>query len=311
MGSVYSYLRSFFTSGTTSTSLETDRTAIFSPSPDAIQEVLRRMDLGGPLQSCGRRVPAKCELRDLGDGRLVKSGHTVSLAEARAMVFIRERTSIPVPKITMVFTYDSVVHIVMELVEGITLTDAVLRKLISSDDLHTVVVQLRDIIDTIRALGRCTAHTEFGSWPIGPYTNTYFCDLRPAGPFHSVDEFHAYWLKVVDNTKYMADKPVSKALQDVARRDASSTATKAGPVLTHGDLAPRNIIVRNGLIVAVLDWEAFGWYPEFWETMGLRNGGLTVGLKSKLREVFGEEPDVAATYRYILASLDSPQAHYR
>ncbi|POR32750.1 Putative phosphotransferase enzyme family protein [Tolypocladium paradoxum] len=36
-------------------------------------------------------------------------------------------------------------------------------------------------------------------------------------------------------------------------------------VFTHGDIAARNIMVRDGRIVALLDWEFAGWYPEYWE----------------------------------------------
>ena len=37
-------------------------------------------------------------------------------------------------------------------------------------------------------------------------------------------------------------------------------------VFTHGDIAPRNILVNDCLdISAVLDWENSGWYPYYWE----------------------------------------------
>ena len=36
-------------------------------------------------------------------------------------------------------------------------------------------------------------------------------------------------------------------------------------LLTHSDIAPRNILVRDGKIVAILDWELSGFYPEYWE----------------------------------------------
>ena len=36
-------------------------------------------------------------------------------------------------------------------------------------------------------------------------------------------------------------------------------------VLTHGDLVPRNILVKNGRIVGIIDWEMAGFYPEYWE----------------------------------------------
>ncbi len=36
-------------------------------------------------------------------------------------------------------------------------------------------------------------------------------------------------------------------------------------VLTHGDLHPSNIIIHNGHISAILDWEHAGYYPVWWE----------------------------------------------
>ena len=36
-------------------------------------------------------------------------------------------------------------------------------------------------------------------------------------------------------------------------------------VMTHGDLHPRNIIIKNYKIAAIIDWEHAGFYPEYWE----------------------------------------------
>ena len=41
-------------------------------------------------------------------------------------------------------------------------------------------------------------------------------------------------------------------------------------VFTHGDIAPRNIMVdEDGRILALLDWESAGWYPDYWEYANL------------------------------------------
>jgi hypothetical protein len=41
-------------------------------------------------------------------------------------------------------------------------------------------------------------------------------------------------------------------------------------VFTHGDIAPRNIMVdKSGRILALLDWENAGWYPDYWEYANL------------------------------------------
>lgn len=36
-------------------------------------------------------------------------------------------------------------------------------------------------------------------------------------------------------------------------------------VLTHGDLLPQNIIVRDGRITGIVDWEYSGFFPEYLE----------------------------------------------
>jgi thiamine kinase-like enzyme len=39
-------------------------------------------------------------------------------------------------------------------------------------------------------------------------------------------------------------------------------------VFTHGDLRPANIIVTStspAKVVAIVDWEQAGWYPDYWE----------------------------------------------
>ena len=36
-------------------------------------------------------------------------------------------------------------------------------------------------------------------------------------------------------------------------------------VFTHGDLDPRNILVEDGHVSGIFDWEQSGWYPKYWE----------------------------------------------
>ena len=34
---------------------------------------------------------------------------------------------------------------------------------------------------------------------------------------------------------------------------------------THSDIAPRTILINDGKIAAIVDWESADWYPEYWE----------------------------------------------
>lgn len=36
-------------------------------------------------------------------------------------------------------------------------------------------------------------------------------------------------------------------------------------VFTHNNLAPRNILVRDGHVVGIVDWEFSGFYSQYWE----------------------------------------------
>ena len=36
-------------------------------------------------------------------------------------------------------------------------------------------------------------------------------------------------------------------------------------VFTHADFRPTNVIVKDGHVAGIIDWEMAGWYPEHWE----------------------------------------------
>lgn len=52
--------------------------------------------------------------------------------------------------------------------------------------------------------------------------------------------------------------------EGLAKISPSPSSNKA--VFTHGNIAPRNIMVDSeGHIIALLDWESSGWFPDYWE----------------------------------------------
>ncbi|RPD71813.1 hypothetical protein L226DRAFT_537810 [Lentinus tigrinus ALCF2SS1-7] len=251
---------------------------------------------------------------NLGDGRLVKTGHRTSLEEAYAMVFVRAHTTIPVPKVFMVFKYAGLVHIVMELVPGTALREAVYYDadgapttgdgMVTNEQLHGIMLQLRKIVEELRDLGRRFPPTRLmlGSLSGGRYTNTYFLEHLPSARFESIADFHAYWLKRVHPYKNM-DGDAYEHLKRLARDSALYPSEAGVPKLTHGDLAPRNIIVRDGKIVAIVDWETFGWYPDFWENMGIHNEVMPQRVRDAIERVSGKMAEVTRTYIMVLCAL--------
>ncbi|KAL7269000.1 hypothetical protein RUND412_008355 [Rhizina undulata] len=76
------------------------------------------------------------------------------------------------------------------------------------------------------------------------------------GPFQDHETFHSFLHGGFDDACGNAD------LQKVINGQRERTYRS---VLAHGDLAPRNVIVSNGKIASIIDWETAGWYPEYWE----------------------------------------------
>jgi len=74
------------------------------------------------------------------------------------------------------------------------------------------------------------------------------------GPFADEESFNASVLDLYTS----CPQPVRDALSSKMRSDHSIR-------FTHADLSPRNIIVKDGKIQGIIDWEFSGWYPEYWE----------------------------------------------
>lgn len=77
------------------------------------------------------------------------------------------------------------------------------------------------------------------------------------GPFDTEAEFDKWCLERVKGpfTRCRWEWTLSKLRKE--------TSTKF--VLTHGDLFPRNIMVDDGKIAGILDWENSGFFPEYFE----------------------------------------------
>ncbi|CZT14630.1 uncharacterized protein RCC_00602 [Ramularia collo-cygni] len=76
------------------------------------------------------------------------------------------------------------------------------------------------------------------------------------GPFSLEQEFNEFILNLANGTPQV----IRETLEESFRMRVGNRI-----VFTHADLSPRNIIVRDGRICALLDWEYSGWYPEYWE----------------------------------------------
>lgn len=147
--------------------------------------------------------------------------------------------------------------IVMDYVVGVPLSD-----LDPSSPFPSLALQMLGYIEQLRNLGKTLYpnHHTMGSWPDGPFKNLWFqCPSRPTAEFHSFRDFHAYFINQAWDKSWFLPH-VLQIDEYCSRNSAYST-----PTLSHGDLHPQNVLVNDGRIVAILDWETLGWYPSFWE----------------------------------------------
>lgn len=76
---------------------------------------------------------------------------------------------------------------------------------------------------------------------------------------HHLDRDSDLRARIYERYLHCGDSRYKHELPDMLLKSASS-------VFTHGDIAPRNIMVdENGNITGIIDWEWAGWYPDYWE----------------------------------------------
>ncbi|KAI0707567.1 hypothetical protein C8T65DRAFT_740346 [Cerioporus squamosus] len=219
---------------------------IFEPPEEAIAKILPFLVDERELRILGHSVFANNLFYDLGDGRIVKTGVDASDDEAKAMMFVREHTTIPVPEVHMVFQYNGATHIVMERIDGVALREAVDHDETGSSNPNGALVTAGQVVSIMQQL------------------KGFIAELRELG------------------RRFPQEEP---QLRVVARGSF--------PQL-------------DGHILAIVDWETFGWYPDFWEYMGVGNEATPPATFQAIKTVFGDTPFVCETYRYVHSCLTYP-----
>ncbi|PGH05801.1 hypothetical protein GX51_02774 [Blastomyces parvus] len=191
----------------------------------------------------------------LGEHKVAKLCVPAQLMQAEAMRFVRKHTSLPVPEV-----YDAYVDessdsgvIIMDYVEGNVLRDV--WDDLTGEQQSSITNQLKAYIEELRSLKGIFIGPVDGSLCYDPT----FCvgEEESFGPFATEFEFNEGLIKAMKLTQHNSwIDHITKFVRALPTHDV---------VFTHGDISPRNIIVRGDQVVAILDWEMSGFYPEYWE----------------------------------------------
>ncbi|OCK78719.1 phosphotransferase enzyme family protein [Lepidopterella palustris CBS 459.81] len=207
---------------------------------------------------------AGTQLARISPSMLVKYGSHVSLIEAKTMLFVAEQTSLPIPQLYAAYAYGPLdrdvddfgsvydTYIFMEFIEGEDLEKSWER--CNAIEKQKLSVDLKNYMTELRSI---PVPTYIGSIHGRPVTDVILeWSTISKGPFNSEKEFNA---TIVDTFIAKSKGHVSPYVRGMLN------AHQHGIVFTHGDLRLANIIIRDGRVAAIIDWEMAGWYPDYWE----------------------------------------------
>ncbi|DAA76881.1 TPA_exp: Uncharacterized protein A8136_7110 [Trichophyton benhamiae CBS 112371] len=178
--------------------------------------------------------------------------------ELEALQYIQKHTTIPIPRVRKVYDYGGErQHMVMDAIDGQTLDSA--WPGMTDDQRENVVQEFTAYVQQLRSLVP-PKEGAVGSSLLGPGYDHRLGD-RLFGPFDDIAHFHYYVRRGMPLESW------DESVKQVHGRSRSYTIKYA-----HGDMCPNNVLVKGGRIVAIVDWEFAGWYPEYWEYTKIHYG---------------------------------------
>ncbi|KAK8107038.1 uncharacterized protein PG998_009051 [Apiospora kogelbergensis] len=180
-----------------------------------------------------------------------------SLAEADAMRFVAQNTSIPVPKVHCAFIHKDSTYLVMSKIKGEMARHGWQSR--TAESKAKVLAQLRGMVMELRSVPPPNgAHV--GAVDGGPFYDRRLPSKTFWGPFATTRDFHQALAGDADVDTEYEDLP-----DDVVELFGFYRQSHTKLVLTHGDLSSLNIMVKGDEVTGILDWETAGWFPPYWE----------------------------------------------
>ncbi|KMU81530.1 hypothetical protein CISG_09092 [Coccidioides immitis RMSCC 3703] len=175
------------------------------------------------------------------------------LPELEALLYISEHTTIPVPRVRCTYNGPGGIYIMMDHIQGTDLETLWLRGL-KPKEKETIINDIAAILTQLRTLHPPKEGVVASAQ--GGAILDYRIGSQLVGPFQSHSSFHSFLRGGV---------PLETTAKVFGEDIASCHSNNYQTFFSHSDLAPRNIIIRNGRIVGVVDWALAGWYPEYWD----------------------------------------------
>ena len=260
-----------------------------SPTEELWPRFEERVIMGATCISLQEKDRDPTVFRIKGTDNVIKLGPHVHEGEYKALCLLFAQ-GIPVPE-PLRFGVDpdtGFYYIRMRYVEGERLTDV--WDVLDQAERETVLSQLGDVVVRMRkntasyigSLDRTICNDNFLAAPFQPTSPSTFngpieLDMNgsPGTPRDHDVFLERQWYGPFNDNKDFIEKGIIHYLRARGRYEQSTELVvqmiralpdSPGPyVFTHGEVAPDNILVKDSKVVAILDWNQAGYYPEYWE----------------------------------------------
>jgi hypothetical protein len=198
-------------------------------------------------------------IKKVGPGAVKKQGRRVTRNEAAAFRLAQQHTDVPIPTLYSAnfFVRNGVEDgsLLMDHVKGTTLEKA--WDAFDDDTKDRICNQIWEIVSKLQAIPRPPelSHLYQCSADGTPTKDVLLKDLE--SPPRAILDDDSIRARIYERYLYFAGTLYKDTLPDMLPPADSC-------VFTHGDLAPRSIVVKDGQIVAVIDWEDSRLFPDYW-----------------------------------------------
>ena len=189
---------------------------------------------------------------------IVKFGRDVSLQEGINMMFIRQQTRVPVPRVYALFSLQGENYIVQERIHGHPLSE-----IWHGFDYQQRMYVMEQIEGQLRELRSLPPPNRFGGvWgmPCGDAYLTLYDTAERMEPIATEMGWVAAFVEALELSHEESYVP-----QEWLRPLVEAARLNRPPVFTHGDFHMGNIMVTWEGDVVIIDWEYAGWAPVYWE----------------------------------------------
>lgn len=219
-------------------------------------------------QYCGwYEIPFNGQIAQLPFGLLLKWSDGTRLEEVLAMEAAR-RAGIPVPRVIcygeQLDTPHAPVFILMTRLPG--RESGQVYESLTSAERDTVCFELDPYLSSMRKW-----ESPWGGDRICSSSGTHIRSVRvpfaKMGPFDSEQQMNDYLLYPDGHHIYEHEETFPRLKKEIDKLFNDRHRI----VYTHGDLKHYNILIHDGHVSGLIDWESAGWYPDYWEfTTALR-----------------------------------------